>query len=144
MINVVPFKPEHVRQMSVQPIQRIEMDGNDTKEHLEMLSQHVAYTGISDGNIIVCAGFFPIWENRYYAWALLSDLMNKNDMIVITRAVKRGMDLLNSARIETVVQSDFETGHRWMNILGFKRETPEPMKKYFPHGGDAVLYARVT
>lgn len=143
MMEIVAFKPEHVSQMSVQAVQKIEMVGYDTPEYLGMLAQHCSYTGISNGKVIASAGFFPIWNNRYYAWALLSDEIKPYEMITITRAVKRGMDLLCNARIEAVVQSEFEIGHRWMKVLGFNRETPEPMRKYFPHGGDAVLYARI-
>lgn len=140
---IEPFKPEHVRLIDVQDVQRVELIGYDNPEYLASIAAHPSWSGIIDGDVVCCAGYFPIWCGRYYAWALLSRRLKPHDMIALTRSVRRGLDLIADARCEAVVQSDFDTGHRWLRMLGFTRETPEPMRRYFPHGGNAVLYSRV-
>ena len=140
---IVPFQAEHVEQITVQSSQICEINWFGSPEYIKSLESGIAYTGIVDGVVMACAGLMQIWPGRYYAWALLTDQMSPHHMIAITRAVRRGLHLIPNARVEAIVQSDFEMGHRWMGLLGFTRETPEPMRRYYPDGQDAVLYARV-
>lgn len=140
---IVPFQAAHVSQMSVQTAQQIELIGFCEPDRLSFLENQFSWSGVIDDVVVGSAGLYEIWPGRHYAWALLSDQLNPHQFVRLTRCVRRALDLLPDARVEAVVQSDFEMGHRWMRALGFKRETPFPMRRYFPHGGDAILYARV-
>jgi hypothetical protein len=52
------------------------------------------------------------------------------------------MELHPYKRIETSVATDFEQGHRWAQMLGFKNEGT--MRCFTPQGMDCDLYARIS
>jgi hypothetical protein len=83
-----------------------------------------------------------IWENRAYAWALLSRHAGPW-MAAITRATRRGLKIAPFTRIEMAVDAEFPAAQRWAVMLGFHLETPDPMQRYMPTGRAAYLYAMV-
>ena len=64
------------------------------------------------------------------------------------RAITRdGLDMLNRysrifSVIETTVRNDFEAGHRWAKLLGFRPSGF--LRRYDDFGRDYVMYARVS
>lgn len=46
-------------------------------------------------------------------------------------------------RLQAVTKKGFEAGVRLFEFLGFKCETPDGMKKYFPDGATGLLYSKV-
>lgn len=128
MIGKIPFEPWHIDVMEVQRFQDVSpfvVDGP-------------AYTFI-DGRILACVGIVEVWEGRSLAWAVLS-VHAREKMLSITRETKRLMDTVKG-RMEITVASDFEMGHRWARLLGYKLEA-ERMKQ-FHKGMDYSLYARI-
>jgi ABC-type branched-subunit amino acid transport system substrate-binding protein len=63
-------------------------------------------------------------------------------MVRITKAVRRFLQACPYRRVEMTVDLDFEAGHRWANMLGFRLEAGR-MLAYRPDGGTCSLYARV-
>lgn len=139
-MDVVPFKAQHLEEIALQEAQQyllgyIEPGLGDSLEGQD------SFTGLADGAVVACAGVVPYWNNRGLAWAYLSNIAGDH-MTSVTRAVKRYLDVAPYDRIEAAVDVDFEAGHRWIQLLGFKLEAPY-MSKFRPDGGAASLYARV-
>jgi hypothetical protein len=136
--EVVPFDISHIASMTVQSAQRLtEFD------HPEALvgPYGQAWTALIDGRPVACAGLVEVWSGRAYAWSLLAEDAAPH-MLRITRAIRCALDRSGYRRVEMAVTVGFDAGCRWAEMLGFRCETPEPMRCYLPNGIDAWLYAR--
>ena len=139
-MDVVQFETGHLELLKVHKyMEHIQKDFG--KEYRDFLAKFPAYTAMVDGKAVACAGMVQTGVYRWQAWALISKDSGKH-MLHLTRAIKHYMKNLSTPRIETHVRADFEAGIRWIEVLGFKRETPEPMKNWGDDGYDYYLYAR--
>lgn len=95
-----------------------------------------------DGKLVALCGHTPMWQGRTAAWAFLG-ADSGPAMVQITRATRRLFDDLRVEfpRIEAYVDRHHEEGHRWMRLLGFKKEG---LMRKFANGIDYVMYARVV
>lgn len=136
---MVEFRPVHLARMRAQIAQRDEL------EHPEAMTGAFGYawTALDDGEPMACAGVVEVWQGRAYAWALLSEHAGRH-MLALTREIRFRLARLPFRRVEMAVDAGFDAGARWARMLGFRLETPEPMRGYLPHGHDAFLFARVT
>lgn len=136
---LVPFDPVHALGMRVQPNQALPPD-----EFLRALATPAgeAYTGMVDGRPIGCAGVVELWKGRALAWALLAEDAGPH-MVSVTRAIRFFLATVPYRRVEMAVDAEFPAAIRWAEMLGFKRETPEPMPAYLPNGRACYQYARV-
>lgn len=139
---IKPFEPGHLKEIDVQTEQTLAKEHFDKTEYLAMLARSESWTGYIDGKVVVCAGIVDVWPGRCQVWSVISATIGAHGMLQLSRAVERALRL-KTGRIEAVVASEFEAGHRWAKMLGFKLETPEPMRQWFPEGGDASLYSRI-
>lgn len=142
-MTVEPFQPEHLESLRVRLSQSHISEALYSESYIRGLAASNSWTAKQDGEVIACAGLIEAWPGHYQAWALLASDIGGQGMLQCTRAIRR-MLAAQDGRIETFVAADFEQGHRWMDVLGFERETPGVMRKWFPDGSPAVLYARVT
>jgi hypothetical protein len=143
MIVFVPFEPSHIDLIRVQPEQKWELESVPVEER-EELANYESWSGFRDGECIGCAGIIdlPGWPHRAIAWALIGDDVGR-DMIQIVRFVRNFIATHPTERIEINVDCEFENGHRFAELLGFKLEAPRMVK--YGHGGrDMALYARVN
>ena len=140
MIQVVPFKAEHIAAIRLQEAQAYLSDWV-TDEQAEALESQLSYTAMLEGEPVGAAGIIHQWMGRALAWAYVGDV-GPRQFIHIHRAVKHFLDGCYVQRIEMTVDCDFPAAHRWAKMLGFKMEA-ERMKAYRPDGGDCALYARV-
>lgn len=138
---VVPYKAEHLTGILVQDSQQY-LRGYLNPAHAEAVEAYPAFTALDGNRVLGCAGILPLWNGRAQSWAFLAGGLERH-FISIHRAVKRYLDVCGVRRIECAVDVGFEEGHRWAEMLGFKRETPEPMLGYREDGGACFLYARV-
>lgn len=139
-MDVVPFEPEHLDEIMLQPSQADVFSYFDATYGRALKATGPCFTGVKDGRILGCAGVVKQWENRAVAWSLLAGDIG-NDFISIHKAVSRFLDMCEFNRVEAYVDADFEQGHRWIRMLGF---TPEGrMRQFNPNGSDAVMYARL-
>lgn len=140
-MRIVPFEPDHLKQLLLQPSQAMMQPLLDSAEYAQSLKDAgPAYSLVDGDEVFACAGLIPQWEGRAVAWALISEEAGPH-FLRITRAVRRCFDLHPFRRIETAVSHDFQQGHRWAQMLGFTREGL--MRSYTPDGRDCDLYARV-
>jgi hypothetical protein len=142
-MRIDKFQPSDLLELPPQDAQTCVSLLNLDPNYARTLALHDSWTGRVGDRVVGCAGIIPVWQGRYQVWAVLASDIGASGMVVATRIVRRCLSLYPGARIEATVVSDFEPGHRWMDILGFVRETPEPMRRYLPDGRDAVLYSRV-
>lgn len=94
----------------------------------------------SDGIVWGCAGIIELEPHRCQAWALIRDGIG-HVFPVYHREVHRFLCKSGYNRVEMAVRVGFEQGERWGKMLGFELEGY--MKRYYPNGDDAYLYARV-
>jgi hypothetical protein len=106
---------------------------------LEQLERQNSWTGVADGDPVVCGGTIAQWPGRHTAWVYLNPAAGPA-MVRATREVGRKI-LDVRGRIEFTVRCDFRNGHRWAKLLGFEVETPL-LKAYGPEGEDHVGYVR--
>ena len=133
------FRPVHLARMRAQHAQRIEL------EHAEALTMPYgqSWTALDGEEPIACAGVVEVWEGRAYAWALLSEYAGPH-MLTLTRVIRSRLASLPYRRVEMAVDAGFNAGCRWALMLGFRLETPEPMRAYLPNSRPAYLFARVA
>lgn len=140
-MRIEPFKPEHLTELLLQPSQAVMQPVLAQQDYGQMLYKAgPAYAAIIDDKVVACLGIIPQWEGRAIAWGLVGSEAGKA-FYGIHKAVKKFLDLQDYRRIETAVSTDFEQGHRWAQLLGFKNEGT--MRAYTPDGRDCDLYARL-
>jgi len=142
-MRIVAFRPEHVRALELQDAQRYFVGDISGEDYGRMLAQSpYAFSAIDGDRVIGCSGCVEIWDNRAMAWALISKDAGRN-MVGIHKAVAGFLAGAKWRRIEAYADEGFVAGARWLTMLGFQRETPEPMRAYRPDGGNCFLYSRV-
>jgi hypothetical protein len=115
---------------------------SDPNYREQLTSLPGSYAGIVDGEVLIIAGVTMVYAHIGTSWAILPKGSEKN-MVALTRIVKKVLDEHPAKRIETTVRRDFDAGHRWVKMLGFRNETPETgMKNYGVDGMTYDLYAR--
>lgn len=142
-MHIIPFKPDHIHELA-------DFGGQEWArmltgpEHLERLLSGPAFSGAISGEIVGAAGVGSLSGRRGYAWAILSARASQHPASV-HRAVHRFLRSSECAsvfsRIEAYVDPAFVAAVRWVSALGFECETPQPMRKFFPNGGSALMFA---
>jgi len=108
----------------------------------ELVENSLALSCWIDDQCVGAGGLRPIWHGRAAAWALLSRNAGPA-MLAITRKLSFVLATMPANRIEMTVRANFLPGCRLAAFLGFRLETPVPMRFFFPDGEDAFLFARV-
>lgn len=140
MIRVVDLAPCHLAVLDVQPQQRDAIAMLD-EAAMEMLCVPGSYTVLEGDRPIICGGVMEIVPWRGLAWSFVAG--NLQHMFVHAhRVAKRIIDVAPFPRIEFEVDCDFDEGHRWAQLLGFKLETPR-MEKYGFDGRAVARYVRI-
>ncbi len=138
---IVPFIPAHLDGFKV-----FEWMGHIQDKlkpgYAEALSLYPSYSMVIEGSVIACGGAIPTGDHKYMAWALMGENTAPH-MLPLTREILNFFSLFEAKRIEAHVRSDFKQGIRWMNILGFQCETPEPMKYWGDDEMDYFQFSRV-
>ena len=139
-MEVVPFQAEHIAQLELQSAQQY-LSSWVTPAQAKALEEFPSFSGVVNGTPVGAMGILPQWQGRAVAWGFLSDT-GYSTFVKIHREVKSFLEHCCIQRVEATVDCDFEQGHRWVQMLGFKLEA-ERMRAYGPTGGDCALYARV-
>ncbi len=140
---VVPFRPEHLMALALQPGQGHLIGTYQNPEYGTTLAANgPAYTALRDGgSIVACAGLMNLCPGRAYAWALVATDAGR-DFVPLTRGIARFLAGCDVRRVETAIDCAWPAAHRWAKMLGFEYEGR--MRAYSEDGRDAALYARVT
>lgn len=114
-----------------------------SQDHVKgLVAYDNSYAAINEqGKVIAVAGVVERWENRSEVWAII-DENSRDNFLELHNAVKRFLSIYPIKRVEAVVEYTFEAGHRWMRLLGFKKET-ERMIAYGPGGNDSTMYVKI-
>ena len=115
----------------------------DLDKHLKDAQKGCCFTGFSENKIIGCAGIMPLWNGVGHAWVVMgSDY--KNNRIWLHRHIKNMFIKIaigkEFKRVQANVQAGFKEGVRWIEALGFHRESK--LEKYGPAGEDHYMYVR--
>lgn len=132
---------EHLEKIEIQDSQsRFREQLKDPAYRKAIVEAGDGFCYVEDGRVLACAGVFTEYKKRGIAWSFLSGGCGDR-FVAIFRAIKGYLDLEKYERVAMHVDPEFKAGHRMAKMLGFMYEGT--MRKYFEHGGDAVLYARV-
>jgi hypothetical protein len=149
MLRFVPFEPDHLLQMRLQPAQRA-LDGVIVKPaYAAMLRDHgVALTALDeDANgvrVAACAGVLFQWQGRAIAWTLVGD-GRRDEWLAIVRRMSETIAAVHRTgthRIEATADAGFAAGNRMLRMLGFQCEGV--MRAYSPDRRDHNLYAKIA
>lgn len=140
MITIVPFEPEHLKLIDFQPSQIGMLDRVDDNYGRYLKDGGICYTGMRGDQVVICAGVQLMWDNRGVGWVKMSKDAGR-DLVFIHRTVQGIIDNAGLRRIEAYVDSAFEEGKRWVEMLGMSYEGT--MKAFGPDGRDHDLYARI-
>ena len=142
-MDVIPFLPSHLHALILQDSQAW-MEPMMRAGYADEVAHHGPCFTLTDGvTVYACAGIIHVWDGRAQAWALISKSAGQC-MVRLYRAIRQFLDDCTIRRIEATVDAGFMPGHRMLLMLGFKRETSEPMRAYLPDGRNCHLYARVN
>lgn len=142
---VVPFLPGHLEALIARLDSKIGIGAGGMTYGQQLFRPGLTYSAIGeDGHILGSGGISPLHNGVGDAWALFSVEMQPGaarTWVHIDQAVRRflhshlGKDF---RRIQTVVRSDFEHGHKWAKRLGFGE--PQLLDGWGPEGADYHLY----
>ena len=138
-MQIVPLKQEHLDKVRMQGGQEYASQLL-TPEAKAALEGGMSFSVIDGDEVLGCGGVVEYWDGRAAVWALLSGNCGRR-FTAIHRAVATFFDLKRYRRLEATTATEFEAGHRWLKMLGFKMET-ERMRGYLPNGADASMYVR--
>lgn len=137
-MKIVPFQPEHALTIDMQEWQADAVNEMSPTYAQSLAACGPAFTALDGDTVVACGGCAKMWADRHIIWTLLSKDARKH-MTGVTRAGRRLLEL-QSGRIEAIVRSDFEQGHRWAKMCGMKFHHHE--EKFLPGGRDADIYVR--
>lgn len=141
-MEIVRFKPAHLLELKLQPAQKNLRETILKPEYGTALAlTGWAFTVMLDGRPVACAGAQEFHPKRAEIWALLSRESNPL-MRQMTRAAIGWFEQCQYDRLECHVATDFDAGHRWARMLGFKVEGPEK-RAYSFDGGSVIPYVRL-
>lgn len=143
-MNIVPFVPQHLDDISLQPGQSEMAQFIGSPGYGEMLADLPgSYSLFKNGTFLGCGGLAPQAQGKALAWCLIGTKLEGVDMIPATKIVRRQIAASGFRRIEAIVKEGFDQGFRWIKLLGFKCETPDGMLNWFEDGTRGYLFARV-
>lgn len=96
-----------------------------------------AFTAWAGSTVIACAGYIHFWPGRGQVWAMVSQDIRAYGSC-IHRRVRRYIDAHPVARLECIIDPQFEASVRWAVRLGFTYEST--MQRYGIHGQDMDMY----
>ena len=135
----VPFDPVHMDFCDFHP----QFSEAASREDPQMLARSAeAWTFLdANSNVVAIVGCMQTHERCGYVWSFMSKSAGRH-MLAITRFIRSWLPTLGCIRIEATVLKDFKAAHRWCRMLGFKKETTRPMKRW-DGVNDFHLYARI-
>lgn len=140
MMIIHVFKKEHLDNFMPQAAQEVAQLFFHP-EHLEELEKRPSFTVMVNDKPVMCYGYIEFYKTRALLWAILSKDAGTH-MIGLHRVAQDFVDSMPHKRIEAEVDLEFESGHRWMKMLGFTCER-DKAQAYRPDGGDSSIYVKV-
>jgi hypothetical protein len=132
---VVPFEPWHLD--FIKPLWPVFTD----KIALERSS--ISFTAVDYGKPLAIAGIIPLWKGVAESYMIPSALF-PNHKIQCIKYIKLNQEFLRRElklhRLQTTVPSDFSAAIRWLEWLGYEREST--LRQWGPDQKDHYRYVR--
>ena len=144
--EIVPYKPDHGNEMIEFGLndKLMDIDANFTENRIDFALAGLSFTLLHNNNPVCSGGIVPLWNGVAEGWVISSKRIYK-ERIRASRLIRKRTDLLCAAnkiwRLQTAVKSNFKTGLRFAEFLGFKNEGL--MRGYGPDKSDYYLMAKV-
>lgn len=136
---VATFEPSHAKLIDIQEAQR-SLAGYISPEYvLQVAVAGPAISVFHGEQLLGCAGIAPFGFGGAALWGMIAKDAGKH-FIAMHRIALRFLDACPVRRLEASVAVGFESGCRWLQMLGFHSEGI--MREYIP-GEDYVRYARL-
>jgi hypothetical protein len=137
MIQIVAFDPAHLDaiELRAEQLGEVPAHGGNAANH------GPAFTALDDaGRVVTIAGLAEIHAAYASAWAMIASDARRA-MPGVVRAMRAVIDSAHYARVDMAVRADWAQAHLLARRLGF--ENSGLQRKFWPDGGDAVIYARI-
>lgn len=122
----------------------MDLDASYEENRIDAAVAGMAFTLLCNSQPIVSGGIFPLWNGVAEGWVISSKRIF-DIKVKAARLIKRRTDILCAAnkiwRLQTTVKSNFKTGLRFAEFLGFKNEGL--MRGYGPDQTDYYRMAKV-
>ena len=144
--EIVPYQVQHGDDMIEFGLndKLMDWDANFTENRIDFALAGLSFTLLHNNNPVCSGGIVPLWTGVAEGWVISSKRIFKT-RIKASRLIKKRTDLLCAAnkiwRLQTAVKSNFKTGLRFAEFLGFKNEGL--MKAYGPDKTDYYRMARI-
>lgn len=141
------FRPEDLTDIEMQPAQQAEaafLSDADLSDY--RFVDGCCETAVADGAPIACAGILRMLPHRGVAWAYVGTEVRTREWPVLTQRTRQILERAHSAglkRIEATAAFTYPAHRRWLERLGFRKETPFPMPLYGVDGEAHYLYSSV-
>lgn len=143
MVELVPYLPEHLLNVAVQPAQAWMRGGIDMDLAVTLGRSYRAASVVDGDRVLGCGGIELHWPGRGLVWSFVAGDIGARDFIRCHNLTRRFLTDANVKRLEAGVEVDFEAGHRWMKALGFYVETP-CARAWQAGGRDCTIYVKVA
>ena len=122
----------------------MDVDASFTENRIDFALAGLSFTLLHD-NIPLCSGgIVPLWDGVAEGWVIASKRIYDHKIKSVS-AIKKRLDLLctnnNIWRLQTSVKANFNTGLRFAEFLGLKKEGL--MEKYGPYKTDYFRMAKI-
>ena len=144
--RIVPYKTQHGDEMIEFGLndKLMDIDAGFTENRIDFALAGLSFTLLHNNNPVCSGGIVPLWNGVAEGWVISSKRIYK-ERIRASRLIRKRTDLLCAAnkiwRLQTAVKSNFKTGLRFAEFLGFKNEGL--MKAYGPDKTDYYRMARI-
>jgi len=144
--KVVPYETQHGDEMIEFGLndKLMDIDAGFTENRIDFALAGLSFTLLHNNNPVCSGGIVPLWNGVAEGWVISSKRIYK-ERIRASRLIRKRTDLLCAAnkiwRLQTAVKSNFKTGLRFAEFLGFKNEGL--MKAYGPDKTDYYRMARI-
>ena len=144
--EIVPYNTQHGDEMIEFGLndKLMDIDANFTENRIDFALAGLSFTLLHNNNAVCSGGIVPLWNGVAEGWVISSKRIYK-ERIKASRLIRKRTDILCAAnkiwRLQTAVKSNFKTGLRFAEFLGFKNEGL--MKAYGPDKTDYYRMARI-
>ena len=138
-MTVERFQAEHLKQLTLQPMQAAAAPILEDPEYLAAIAQGVAMTiRNTQGDVMACAGSVD-YEDGSLLWAFL-DASAGRSMVALIRAGRRLAEIARKPVYATAA-CEFPAGCRLLQMLGFE-QLPEPVAGVSADGRAHYVFVR--
>lgn len=141
MLHAVPYRPQHVLDLRIQPGQAW-IAPYLTDAVLNAMRGPHSFTFMDGDEPLASVGVTKVWEGRGALWSVIGGEIGPRRFMVASLHARRFLDAVPFRRVEAAVDVNFAEGHRWAKLMGFALEA-SCMRAYQIDGTDCALYARV-